>query len=68
MEKYGNIQITPQQYQAMQNAYNNGNYTQYHFLKSQYGSTIAKLYIPGPTGFGFFWKPFPFIYTGLHRN
>ena len=53
-DRYGNIQISEQQFQELQQAYTSGNYTQYHFLKSQFGSTISKLYIPGPTGQGIF--------------
>ena len=54
MDHFGKIQITKKQYIELQKAHQAGAYTQYHYLKSQAGSVISKLYIAGPTGQGVF--------------
>lgn len=48
------IAITQSEFLALQQAYQNNQYTQYHYLKSTYGSTLSTLYVPGPTGQGWF--------------
>lgn len=48
------ISITEEQFEKLKAAYEAGDYTLYHYLKSQYGSELSTLYVAGPTGQGFF--------------
>jgi len=59
------ISITKEQYEALKAAADSGDYTLYHYLKAQYGSDISMLYVPGPTGQGFF-GTLSHEYTKLH--
>jgi len=48
------ISINEEQFKALNEAILKGDYTQYYYLKSEYGSPLSTLYVPGPTGQGFF--------------
>jgi hypothetical protein len=38
------ISITKEQFEALQKAYEAGDYTQYHYLKSLYGSPLPEIH------------------------
>ncbi|WP_436176016.1 hypothetical protein, partial [Mesorhizobium sp. LjNodule214] len=48
------LQISPSEFNALKAAVAAGNYTLYHYLKAEYGSSLSALYVPGPTGQGVF--------------
>jgi hypothetical protein len=48
------ITITETQFLQLKDAVSKEDYTRYHELKSQFGSSLSTLYIPGPTGQGLF--------------